>query len=375
MGDKKTIAVLIIILAIGFASVSATLVLNGTIGISNKASDFNVIFTNALLDDVKRKDLIDNNTKQTITFESEKLTALNQETTLEYEIANTSRLYDAEVSIHCTADNNVNIILEYTPTSMKVESGKSVSGMVTARLIKASIEDKNISVRCELIANAVERESLGSEYVEPTAYELTSDTNNNGIADIGDEIKVGTERFHVISKTEAEINALAKYNLNVGNNANPNVTKGIQHETVKGYISSGSIYGTVSFSDSAGWPYANYATINIKNYDGPVKTVLYGENGYEKYIQQSIPDASVRLITKAELENLGCSVSNETCKSFSPTWVYSTSYWVGTADANIANDPWSVSTTGGFSRTGSYNVSNSCGVRPVLTIPVKQLYN
>ncbi len=374
MKNKKMILILVLLLVIGFASVSTTLVLNGVIGISNKKDDFKVIFTNAKLDSVEKKEFIDSETKQTLTYETNKLTTLNETTVLEYEVTNTSRLYDAEVSITCNlvddADNATTseyVSMEYTPNNMIVEAGKTKTGSITTKLIKVSTEDRNIKVKCELKASATERDSLGEEYVEPTeTYELTVDANNNGVADIGDEIQVGTESFYVISNTDSEINALAKYNLNVGENKNPNVTEGIQQETVKGWVQSGTKYGNVAFSNATGWDNSNNTTIDIKSYEGPVKDALYGTNGYENYIQKTIPTASVRLITKAELEELGCSSTDEVCESES--WVHSTSYWTQFAVSSDSNYIWSVNSSGNFYGT-RFDYNAAYGVRPVITIP------
>ena len=165
---------LVLALAIGFASVSTTLVLNGVIGISNKKDDFKVIFTNAKLDGVEKKDFIDNTTKQTLTYVTNKLTMINVPTVLEYEVTNTSRLYDAEVSITCNIVDDAEhpttseyVSMEYTPNNMTVLAGETKSGSITTKLTKVSTEDKNIKVKCELNANATEGTSLGAEYVPP----------------------------------------------------------------------------------------------------------------------------------------------------------------------------------------------------------------
>ncbi len=211
-----------------------------------------------------------------------------------------------------------------------------------------------------------------------TVYKLSNDANWNGIANIGDEITVGTESFYVISNTNSEINALAKYNLKVGGIYNGGSLEstispseegyGIQNEQMLGSISGGKKYGTVAFSNAYGWPYANNATINIKAYDGPVKDALYGTNGYENYIQKTIPTAQARLITKGELEVLGCSSTNKKCTS-APSWVYSTTYWTQSSDPSHNRFVWSVDTNAKYA-TSNFNYDGSCGVRPVITIPL-----
>ena len=382
MKNKKLILILVIMLVIGFASISTTLVINGVIGVSNKKEDFKVIFTNAKLDGIKRKDFIDDSTKQTIDYETNKLVNINEETTLEYEVTNTSRLYDASVTISCTTPENEYVAIEYVPTSMSILAGESKTGSVTVKLIKSSTEDQSISVTCELNANAIERESLGQEYIPivsfPEGYELI-DSNKNGIEDIGEEIQIGTESFYVISNNATELNALAKYNLKVGNIYTSNGTLertissseegyGIQNAQMRGLVAGDKRCGTLAFSNNNGWPYANNATINIKQYDGPVKTFLYGASGYEKYIKNIISKASVRLITKSELESLKCSSSNQSCLG-APSWVYNTSYWTQSAYSSSDRKVWRVTSSGVFNPDG-FQDSNGRGVRPVITIPL-----
>ena len=127
---------LVLLLAIGFATVSSTLLLNGVIGISSNQDDFNIIFTSAKLNNRKRNDFIDQETKQTINFETDKLTTIEEEAVLDYEVTNTSRLYDGEVEIDCIVPDNEYVVVDYQPRSMTVEAGKKDTGRITAKLIK-----------------------------------------------------------------------------------------------------------------------------------------------------------------------------------------------------------------------------------------------
>ena len=82
-----------------------------------------------------------------------------------------------------------------------------------------------------------------------------------------------------------------------------------------------------------------------------------------------------RLLSQEEAMELGCDVSNTTCKNSpatAPSWIYSTSYWLGSA-FNI-NGPWSILSHGRFG-SGSYIRDDSLGVRPVIEIPTSELNN
>ena len=73
--------------------------------------------------------------------------------------------------------------------------------------------------------------------------------------------------------------------------------------------------------------------------------------------------SSARLITKSELEKLGCS-SYDSC-SGAPSWVYSTSYWSGTADGSAV---WYVRAFYGYFDSFDYDYDIGYGVRPVIEI-------
>ena len=58
MNRKKLILTLVILLVVGFASVSTTLIISGIVGIASNEDDFNIIFTDAKLNNVDRKDFV-----------------------------------------------------------------------------------------------------------------------------------------------------------------------------------------------------------------------------------------------------------------------------------------------------------------------------
>lgn len=171
---KREIMLLVILLAIGFTTVSTTLILNGVIGLGS-SDDFKIIFTSASIDGTKRRDVIGSD-KTTINYETKTLTTVDEESELVYEATNTSRNYDAEVSIECnivdTEGNkiegtNIYVDLTYEPNSMTLLSGETKNGKVHARLLKAVTEPMDINIKCTLNATPAERDTLGDGYVDP----------------------------------------------------------------------------------------------------------------------------------------------------------------------------------------------------------------
>lgn len=167
MRNKKLIiTTIVLLLVVGFAAVSTTLYLNGFVKIASN-DDFNVIFTSAKVDGVDRFYFIDKETKQTINYETRKLTMLDEESILDYEVTNKSRTYDADVSIDCDFPNSEYVDFDYLPKSLTVKSGETIGGMIKVRLKRVSTIEQDLSVTCRLTASAKERTESGPEYVEP----------------------------------------------------------------------------------------------------------------------------------------------------------------------------------------------------------------
>ena len=100
IGEKRAgIVVTILLLAVGFAAVSTTLIINGSAKVGENTDDFSVIFTAATLDGRDVYANVIDNTKKIITFETSDLKTLNQTSVLNYEVTNNSNNYDAEVQV------------------------------------------------------------------------------------------------------------------------------------------------------------------------------------------------------------------------------------------------------------------------------------
>lgn len=172
---------------------------------------------------------------------------------------------------------------------------------------------------------------------------------------IGDEITCDTETFYVYDTTEDSIKMLAKYNLEVGNNINSsypaNEETNLQSENALGYHSEHAIYGTVKFGDN-----------NVYN-DSIVK--VYVDAYKEKLLEMEMEVEEARLITKDELESLGCDSSNMVC-SAAPSFIIDTSYWTETA-TNM-DTVWIVQSLDMFENI-HYSYNEYFGVRPVIVIP------
>ena len=166
MKKRASIVVAILLLAVGFAAVSTTLIINGSAKIGENTDDFSVIFTAATLDGTDVYANVIDNTKKTITFETSDLKTLNQTSVLNYEVTNNSANYDAEVSVNCkvkdeTTAKYTSIKNELEGNVTKVLAKESVNGTLTVTLNKTATEEVREEYICTLTFNAVERDTLG----------------------------------------------------------------------------------------------------------------------------------------------------------------------------------------------------------------------
>ncbi len=165
MKKKSMLIVAILLMSIGFAAVSATLIINGNAKVSENEEDFSVIFTAASIDGKDVYSSVIDDTKKIITFETSKLKTLNQTSILTYEVTNNSSNYDAEVNVTCVPKEGTTA--KYTSIKNKldndatiVKAKKSVNGTLKVTLDKTSTEEVTEEYTCKLEFNAVERSEI-----------------------------------------------------------------------------------------------------------------------------------------------------------------------------------------------------------------------
>ena len=208
MKKKSAIIVAIILMSIGFASISTTLILNGNAKVSENQDDFSVIFTAASIDGKDVYKTAVDETKKTITFTTSELKTLNQTSILTYEVTNNSSQYDAEVNVTCvpkegTTAKYTSIKNKLENDATKVSAKSSVNGTLTITLDKTSTESVTEEYTCSLEFTAVERDTLGSNIPDPVSF--TSDswetiqkavqTRNTDKYNIGDTKSVDLGEF------------------------------------------------------------------------------------------------------------------------------------------------------------------------------------
>ena len=155
-------------MCIGFASISTTLIINGSTKVGENTDDFSVIFTADSLDGTDVYANVISEDKKTITFETNELKTLNQTSVLNYEVTNNSANYDAEVQVNCKTKENTTA--KYTSVKNELEGNATVikaketlNGTLTVTLNKTATEEVREEYTCTITANAVERDTIGKE--------------------------------------------------------------------------------------------------------------------------------------------------------------------------------------------------------------------
>lgn len=179
---NKSILMLILLLVIGFAAVSTTLVMSGLVGIASQDDDFDVIFTTAMIDDLVVSNQVISEDMKKINYTGNKLVDIDASTVLTYTVLNNSTQYDADVSINCVYPKSDKYIVEVNPTSFYLRAGKQANGTITVTLNQALLEDESISLTCSLDANAFERDEAVDRVLDRTVYDtvLIGDSIMNG---------------------------------------------------------------------------------------------------------------------------------------------------------------------------------------------------
>ena len=210
MRRKSAIIIAIVLMSIGFAAVSTTLVINGNANITENNEDFSVIFTAASIDGKDVYNTVTDDTKKVINFTTSELKTLNQTSVLTYEITNNSSNYDAEISVTCVPKDGTTV--KYTSIKHKLENDatkvlakESINGTLTITLDKTSTEEVKEEYVCKLEFNAVERTELA--VLPVNLYNMIKDKANTTTV-IDYKVRSGssgTNGIYTTTQTEGNI--------------------------------------------------------------------------------------------------------------------------------------------------------------------------
>ena len=231
MKKKSMLIIAILLMSIGFAAISTTLIINGNGKVSENHEDFSVIFTAAILDGKDVYSTVVDETKKTITFTTSELKMLNQTSILTYEVTNNSNNYDAEVNVTCVPSTGTTA--KYTSIKNRLEndatvikSKTSLNGAVTVTLDKVATEEVSEEYTCKLEFSAVERENT---------VDKLSQFANDSWSTIAANVRSGnTSKYNIGDTKEVDIGDLGKHKVRIANMSE--CTNGETSETACGFV-------------------------------------------------------------------------------------------------------------------------------------------
>lgn len=159
LSQKKYVLILILLLVVGFASITTSLFIKGNMGIGLKEKDFDVYFSNVYLNDVKHNEFISSDGKN-ITFKTDKLMNVGEQVILKYEIMNSSTQYDATIDLKFNKESIENefisIDMENEYENDTIKASDKGAGYLIITLIKSAINDGSVDFTIDMDANATE---------------------------------------------------------------------------------------------------------------------------------------------------------------------------------------------------------------------------
>lgn len=281
-----------------------------------------------------------------------------------------------------------------------------------------------------------EEENTIEPSVKKYNFEIISQKNNNKLT-TGDQVKLNSEEFYVVSSNSNETVLLAKYNLYVGEVIREIETEGIvdswtdnfkyiktitkddekyglQSSEAKGDIEINKDgVGVVGFSGNTYWLKNNkllnkYSNDNIYDSSLSKEPMDMNENHFtiknnnytiayflEEYVNKlkSYTDTNIsgRLLLISELKKLGCkfdSTNQDANCDNVPEWIFTSSYWLGSFIGGSERVGYFVAAISykanefkiedddneyNIDLTANYNDSRNFGIRPVLIVKTSDI--
>ena len=400
--NKKTYVLLIIVallcVTIGYAVLNSTLTITGKTNIGK--NNWDVHFENIYVTDGSVTPIVEPTITNNITISNFELTLDKPGDFYEFVVdvknfGSIDAMIDSvEKTPNLTTEQQkyLNYIIEY-------QNGEQIT---TKQLVKAE-EFVRLKVRVEYKKDIIvsdlptnnETLILGFNVNYVQADESGISVNSNGatgvlangdINEIGTIVTIGDQQFYTIGTEGDNVKLLSMYNLHVGSEVtNVNFDTGVsmneienptgmQSSKAKGAIVNVIDWETEQFEYIFPWVGVTAFSSeeqhgeNYSDYEGSI--VEGYVNDYAELLESKfdVEIEEARLITKDELvdeDTFNCSEEEYSCLNSSYPWIYSTSYWSGSANDNI--DVWIVDSIGGFGNN-DYSDDDGFGVRPVIVI-------
>lgn len=200
---------------------------------------------------------------------------------------------------------------------------------------------------------------------------------NGSLDEIGSEVCIDDQCFHIINNDGSTVSMVSKYNLYVGGTLDENGSKytaygdeatGLQDPKMRGYYAAGKVrHGVVQFAAKEYWSssvskYPSYV------YGSNSNLYSYAENYKNYLIGLGVEINNIRLLDTTDLSKLGCSVSAGKCSNTDYNFIYYTTFWTG--DASDSSRMLRVVSDG---RYNALSATGKSGLRPVIEVPIDEI--
>ena len=162
MNNKRVgLIILLLLLAVGFASVTTNLIINNNVNISAKTDDFSVVFTSAKTEEESTATISDD--KKSITYVTKELLNVGDKSELEYTIKNNSSQYDADINLSIGLDSSISDLISITyetidnTNTVNLPAKDEITGKIRIELIKPAITNMAVSLTVTFDASAISR--------------------------------------------------------------------------------------------------------------------------------------------------------------------------------------------------------------------------
>ncbi|MCR5223747.1 MAG: InlB B-repeat-containing protein, partial [Bacilli bacterium] len=197
------ILVLIVLLVIGFATISTSIMINGNANLSFNENYFNVIFTEATTDGTYNI----SEDKQEINYTTKNLSIVGDKAIIEYKVKNDSYQYDANVLLDpiLNDQNSDKYTITYeildSENSYSLESKRTVTAKVIVELIKSVSSPINISMKLKLNLTAVGRNEFGDD-----SYTIVYNGNGADSGSMANQEVSGSSETSLLANTFTKTN-------------------------------------------------------------------------------------------------------------------------------------------------------------------------
>lgn len=162
MKSKKFLIIAILFLVVGLATISTSLFIVSRVKIASNDEDFDIYFSEAVLDGVDLSDSIISSDGKSISFTTPSpLKEKGDKNVLRYKVTNNSTQYDASVSVNCLPIDHDYVSVNNDILSIIVAKSMAV-GNLTIELINGSDHFEDFEFTCNIVAEAISREVPGT---------------------------------------------------------------------------------------------------------------------------------------------------------------------------------------------------------------------